>query len=105
MFFLFQSKNDVTLDHIHHLFTLSFEFNVVSRSHTAFNFNNYALAFINKSFTLAVFTVFCINFATTLARIARLLHLHLHEAHIYHLNNRSLAFTFRAGFLLTSFCS
>ena len=105
MFFLFQCKDDVTLDHVYHLFSLSFEFYVVSSRHATFNFNNDVLTLIDKSLPLAVFTVLCIHFAFSLARIAWLLHLHLHEAHIYHLYSHPLAFAFCTSFLLTTLSS
>jgi len=102
MLFLFQLKHDIWLYHIKHLFTLSFKFNNISSGHASFYVNLELLSFLCQSLTLAVYAVFLIDFSFALASITGLLHLHLHEAHLDHLNSHTLAIAFITYFLFAA---
>jgi len=103
--FLFQLKNDVRLDHIEHLFTLSFKFNDISGGHASFDINLELLSFLRQSLSLAVGAVLLVDFSFALACITGLLHLHLHEAHLDVLDSHALTIAFGTNFLLTALSS
>jgi hypothetical protein len=93
------------LDHIEHLFALSFKFDDISIAHTSLDFDNELFAILNQSLSLAVLAILFVNFAFALACLTWLLHLHLHEAHLDVLNSHTLTITLCAYFLLTAFSS
>lgn len=100
---LAQLEHDIGLKHIKHLFTLSFEFYGVTSSHTAFNLNDELLAVLDKPLSLAVLAVLFVDLSLALAMPTRLLHLHLHEAHLYVLDGHPLAIALGTHLLLTAF--
>ena len=89
---LFESEDDITLDHIWLLLTLLLKGDLVSILHTTFNFNSELLTFLHNSSTFAYFAVYCIDFALATTLCARLLHLHLHDAHIHKLHCYTFSF-------------
>jgi hypothetical protein len=103
--FLFQLKNDIRLDHIEHLFTLSFKFNYISGGHASFDIDLELLSFLRQSLSLAVGAVLLVDFSFALACITGLLHLHLHEAHLDVLDSHALTIAFGTNFLLATLSS
>jgi hypothetical protein len=102
MFDLLESKDDVTLEHVQHLLSLSFEFNLVAARHASLYLHDELFTFLDDSLALAVLAVLGVNLAFALALATRLLSLELHEAHVNELNCDTLSFTFRAGLAITT---
>ena len=95
---LLQHDNDVALQHIWHLFTLSLEDDPLLVSHAFRDVNCDRLLVLDDFFALAGFAVFLVDLTTSCTLVARLLHLHLHESHV--LGHRNLAFSLALGALL-----
>ena len=103
MFFLYELEYDIALNHVDHLLALPFELDCIAMRHASFNLNYELLAFMHKSLALAMRAVLCIDPAFSLAVTTRLLHLHLHKAHVYVLDGHALSLAFRTDLFLTSF--
>ena len=105
MLSLLQLKHNVRLDHVKHLFSLSFELDLVSSRHAGHDFDDKLSALLHDSLALAVLAVLFVNPSLALAVAARLLHLHLHESHLDVLHSHALPVALRTHLLLAAFCA
>ena len=103
MLCLFKSEDDITLDHIWLLLTLFLKGDLVSILHTSFDIDSELFTFLHNSFTSACFAIYSIDFTLTSTLCARLLHLHLHNAHIHKLHCDTFSFASWAFLLLSAF--
>jgi hypothetical protein len=99
---LTQLKNDIRLKHIKHLFTLSFESNGVTGVHATFYLNDELFVVVNKPLSLTVLAVLFVDSSFALAIPTRLLHLHLHKAHLDILDGHPLAVALGTNLLLAT---
>ena len=102
MLLLAQLEHDIRLNHIKHLFTLSLKFNGVTSCHAAFDLDDELLAVLDKPLSLTVLAVLFVDSSLALALPTRLLHLHLHEAHLDVLDGHPLAVALGTHLLLTT---
>jgi len=102
---LFQNQYNVALQHVGHLLTLSLVDNFFLMHHSLLDIDCECFRFLNDFLSSAVSAVLLVNSAFTFTFIARLLHLHLHEAHILHDFDHTLSFAFIASFGLSPLSS
>ena len=89
---LLEHNNNITLQHVRYLLALSLVDNLLIVSHALVDIDHEGLWFENNLLAPTSRAVFLISAALAPALTARLLHLHLHEAHVLH--NLFLAATF-----------
>ena len=100
---LFESEDDITLDHIWLLLTLLLKGDLVPILHTSFDFNSELFTLLHNSSASAYFAVYSIDFTLATTLCARLLHLHLHDAHIHKLHCYTFSFASWTFLLLSTF--
>ena len=105
MCILLYNEDDITLDHIRLLFSILLKYNLIAILHSSFNFNSEFFTLLYKSFSSARLTVHCIYSTLASTLLARLLHLHLHDTHVYSLHGDASTFAGWALFSFTSFRS
>ena len=105
MLILFNHEDDVALNHVGNLLSFLFEYDLITIFHAFLDFHSELFTFCYYSFSSTYPAVFCISptLATTL--LARLLHLHLHNTHVYSLHGYTSTFADWAFFSLATFCS
>lgn len=84
-------KLQVSPRHVWHLFAFLLKQNVFASSHSFFNLDFNQLLLVHQTFTPTLGTLGYSSGSFTLARRARVLHLHLHHSHIYELSDHALA--------------
>lgn len=94
---LLQLDHDVTLDHIRHLLSLLLVQDLLHVQHTFLDIERQCLGVHNDLLTTASTTVFLVHATLSLALRARLIHLHLHEAHVLDHLHHPLSLTLGAG--------
>lgn len=82
MWRLADHENYIALDHIRSLLALSLKHNLLVVFHPPFNLHPEGLTLLDQTLTFAARTLLSENFTFALTSIARLLHLHLHHAHV-----------------------
>lgn len=102
MSFLLNHESDVSLDLIWYLFALPLKHNGVPALHSTFYVHRKGFTFAYNFVASTLRTSSRKNFAFPLALVARLLHLHLHHAHIYCANNRAFALATGTRFEVTA---
>ena len=105
MLVLLEHHDNVTLQHVWHLLTLTFKDNFFIISHAFLDVHGECLRLHHNFLSFALFAILLINSALTLTLWTWLLHLHLHEAHILHDLHHTLSFAILACFSLSSFGS
>ena len=75
---LLDDHNDIALEHVGHLLSLSFEKDLLIVGSTPSHLNGQCFRLLYDFFAFAGVTVFLARAAFALALVARLLHLHLH---------------------------
>ena len=97
-----QNHDDVTLKHVGHLFTLAFKDNFFVISHALHDVHCQCFRLHHNFFPLTLSAVLLIYSALTTTFLARLLHLHLHEAHILSDTDLTLSIALLTCFSLSS---
>ena len=106
MRFLFESKDQISLNHVRYLFSLSFKHDFISVLQTLLDLHSESLDVIHDLTTLTMRAVSSINVSSASTSVAVCLHLHLHaKANLDLLHNDTLAIAFRAGLDLAVFCA
>ncbi len=99
---LLQDQDDVTLKHVRYLLTLSFVNYFLAVCSSAFDISDELFRLNHYFATSASWAVFFIHSSLSLAFVARLLCLHLHESHVLNHFDDALALAFSASFCLAS---
>ena len=98
---LLDCENEVSLDHVRDLFSLSFEYDIISIFHALLDLNTECLDIIHNLTALAMRTVGGIGLPSSTTAVTVSLHLHLHsESHLHFLHDYTLTITFGAHFCL-----
>ena len=99
---MFKDEDHVTLYHVDHLLTLSFELDSVAIRHAPFDLDNELFAFLHEALALAMSAILGVDLTFASALRALLLRLKLHKTHVDQFDRDSLALALRAGLLLTT---
>lgn len=99
---MLQDEDHITLYHVDHLLTLSFELDSVPIRHAPFDLDNELFAFLHEALALAVTAILGVDLTFAPARRALLLRLQLHKTHVDQFNRDSLTLALRTGLLLTA---
>ena len=103
---LLDCENEVSLDHVRDLFSLSFEYYIISIFHALLDLNTECLDIIHNLTALAMRTVGGIGLPSSTTAVTVSLHLHLHsESHLHFLHDYTLTITFGAHFCFSIFGS
>ena len=99
---LLQVENNVALEHVRNLLTLSLENHCVAVLHAWLDMHEEGLRLLDNFLSAAVLTIAFVHPTSATTFLAGLHYLHLHEAHVHLLLDLPLAFTVGTCLLLTA---
>ena len=105
MLLLLNHEYDITLDHVRLLFSILLKYNLIPILHASFNFDIELFTLLYESLSFACLTEHGRYSSLASTLLAGLLHLHLHDTHVYSLHGDASTFAGWALFSFTSFRS
>ena len=105
MLLLLNHEYDITLDHVRLLFSILLKYNLIPILHASFNFDIELFTLLYESLSFACLTEHGRYSSLASTLLAGLLHLHLHDTHVYSLHGNTSTFAGRAFFSFTTFRS